>query len=186
MAGAHPHKPDLLKRYLELDQGGKVQAECKSHLLLTLSSARSLDLQTDILLSDVWIDGDGGLRCKTTVSLPASFAPNRNGSLGFISGTWLTVSCLVASLRGYLFSGHSTSSHRPSLRRSRTLTAYASGTSMGLQRIRHLATIPMSTFAQPPSSGIPSVVAITSSCLPKPTTTTALPTGLTTVITPRR
>ena len=89
MAAVYDHKPDLLKRYLELDQGGKVQAECKSHFLLgnTMSSVRSLDLQTNILLSDVWIDGDGGLRCKTTVSLPASFAPIRNGSLGFISGT---------------------------------------------------------------------------------------------------
>lgn len=47
MAAVYEHKPDLLKRYLELDQGGKVQAECKSHLLPsnTISSVRSLDLQ---------------------------------------------------------------------------------------------------------------------------------------------
>jgi len=76
---AYAHNPDLLKRYLELDQGGKVQAECKSHLLLTiLSSVRSPGLQpTNTLSTDVWIDGDGGLRCKTTVSPPA-FAPKRH------------------------------------------------------------------------------------------------------------
>jgi len=39
---SYPHRPELLKRYLELDQGSKVQAEY------------------------VWIDGEGGLRCKTT------------------------------------------------------------------------------------------------------------------------
>jgi len=39
---AYLHKPELLQRYLSLDQGDKIQAEY------------------------VWIDGDGGLRCKTT------------------------------------------------------------------------------------------------------------------------
>ncbi|KAG8790252.1 glutamate--ammonia ligase [Serendipita sp. 398] len=42
MSAAYLHKPELLQRYLQLDQGGKIQAEY------------------------VWIDGDGGLRCKTT------------------------------------------------------------------------------------------------------------------------
>jgi len=42
MAKALPHNPNLLKRYLELDQRDKVQAEY------------------------VWVDGNGGLRCKTT------------------------------------------------------------------------------------------------------------------------
>lgn len=41
MATSYNHKPELLQRYLTLDQGDKIQAEY------------------------VWIDGDGGLRCKT-------------------------------------------------------------------------------------------------------------------------
>ena len=64
---SYPHRPELLKRYLELDQGSKVQAECKSP-----SDIHYLYVQPTYPLSiDVWIDGDGGLRCKTTVSLPA-------------------------------------------------------------------------------------------------------------------
>jgi hypothetical protein len=31
------HKPELLKRYLELDQGDKIQAECTSFFLLKTS-----------------------------------------------------------------------------------------------------------------------------------------------------
>jgi len=42
MATAYTTKPDLLAPYLKLDQGGKIQAEY------------------------VWVDADGGLRCKTT------------------------------------------------------------------------------------------------------------------------
>jgi len=42
MAQAYTTKPSLLAPFLQLDQGGKIQAEY------------------------VWVDGDGGLRCKTT------------------------------------------------------------------------------------------------------------------------
>jgi len=42
MATGYTTKPNLLAPYLKLDQGGKIQAEY------------------------VWVDGDGGLRCKTT------------------------------------------------------------------------------------------------------------------------
>jgi glutamine synthetase len=60
---AYPYRNDLLAPYLALPQGDKVQAECKllSHLI-------SLDVQTSLsITTDVWIDGDGGLRSKTTV-----------------------------------------------------------------------------------------------------------------------
>ena len=48
---------DLLAPYMALPQGTRVQAECTSlHLDFILLSSDSLD---------IWIDGDGGLRCKT-------------------------------------------------------------------------------------------------------------------------
>lgn len=54
---------DLLAPYLALPQGDKIQAECiyLSFYFILFSSNLS---------TDVWIDGDNGLRCKTTVSSP--------------------------------------------------------------------------------------------------------------------
>ena len=52
------YRNDLLQPFLALDQGEKVQAECK----LQPPTANRADL-----IADVWIDGDGGLRSKTTV-----------------------------------------------------------------------------------------------------------------------
>ena len=53
------YRNDLLQPFLALDQGEKVQAECK---LQPPPTANRADL-----IADVWIDGDGGLRSKTTV-----------------------------------------------------------------------------------------------------------------------
>jgi hypothetical protein len=53
---------DLLSPYLALPQGDKVQAECKLSALLCLWRISNTSV-------DVWIDGDGGLRSKTTVCL---------------------------------------------------------------------------------------------------------------------
>jgi hypothetical protein len=58
---AYTYKPDLLAPFLALPQGDKIQAECKSHV------AR-VDMSYLNVHTDVWVDGDGGLRSKTTVS----------------------------------------------------------------------------------------------------------------------
>lgn len=55
-----PYRNDLLAPFLALPQGDKVQAECK--IFPSYTACDSL-----ICLSDVWIDGDGSLRSKTTV-----------------------------------------------------------------------------------------------------------------------
>jgi hypothetical protein len=55
------YHPALLAPYLALDQGGKVQAEC---VLLCCQIFYPI---ANALFIDVWIDGDGGLRSKTTV-----------------------------------------------------------------------------------------------------------------------
>ena len=57
---ANVYHNDLLAPYLALDQGEKVQAEC------TLNVPSSLPKVLTLIL-DVWVDGDGGLRSKTTV-----------------------------------------------------------------------------------------------------------------------
>jgi glutamine synthetase len=59
---AYPYRNDLLAPYLALPQGDKVQAECEF-----LSSLISPIINCESQSTDVWIDGDGGLRSKTTV-----------------------------------------------------------------------------------------------------------------------
>jgi glutamine synthetase len=57
---AYTNHNDLLAPYLALPQGDKVQAEC-----MFISSLFSSIFKSNF--ADVWIDGDGGLRSKTTV-----------------------------------------------------------------------------------------------------------------------
>lgn len=60
---AYPYRNDLLAPYLALPQGDKIQAECE-----LLSPLISSEVQISLsITTDVWIDGDGGLRSKTTV-----------------------------------------------------------------------------------------------------------------------
>ena len=59
------YRLDLLAPYLALPQGDKIQAECE-YLIHYATSTNELTRN-----SDVWIDGDGGLRSKTTVSTAA-------------------------------------------------------------------------------------------------------------------
>jgi hypothetical protein len=65
-------RPDLLAPYLKLDQGGKIQAECKLAPVWALSCCCyrffSNHHHTNHV-ADVWIDGDNGLRSKTTVGI---------------------------------------------------------------------------------------------------------------------
>jgi len=58
---AHLYHNDLLAPYLALPQGDKIQAECRFSLFLYPPAPLTTP-------SDVWIDGDDGLRSKTTVS----------------------------------------------------------------------------------------------------------------------
>ena len=58
----YTYRNDLLAPYLQLPQGDKVQAECTFIILCTLSKSHPFVL-------DVWVDGNGGLRSKTTVCL---------------------------------------------------------------------------------------------------------------------
>ena len=55
----------LLAPFLALPQGDKVQAECTSIFSFFLL----LLLCYSLTPADVWVDGDGGLRSKTTVCL---------------------------------------------------------------------------------------------------------------------
>jgi glutamine synthetase len=54
-------RADLLNHFLALPQGDKIQAECILFFRIFLCRA-CFDI-----VKDVWIDGDGGLRSKTTV-----------------------------------------------------------------------------------------------------------------------
>jgi hypothetical protein len=69
MSGAYAYKPDLLAPYLALDQGGKIQAECEHPALATVV------IYAEVHIADVWIDGDGGLRSKTTVRAQGLIIP---------------------------------------------------------------------------------------------------------------
>lgn len=78
MATAYTTKPNLLAHYLALDQGGKIQAECERPVSVTAARRTKQKLTRSNLLTDVWIDGDGGMRCKTTVSNTSSVQISTN------------------------------------------------------------------------------------------------------------
>jgi glutamine synthetase len=59
---ANVYHNDLLAPFLALPQGDKVQAECE------LAVPPPIHSSFLTLILDVWVDGDGGLRSKTTVN----------------------------------------------------------------------------------------------------------------------
>lgn len=109
------------------------------------------------LMIDVWIDGDGGLRSKTTV-------------------------CASNPITAH----HAHRSPRPSARRSQTSASSVSGTLMVHPPTRRLAMTLTSTCVRLLSSKILSVAATTSSSLQRPTTVMEPLIAPTTVIMPRR
>ena len=63
------YHPDLLAPFLALPQGDKIQAECMYRIASVNCGVTSSSM---LFFIDVWIDGDGGLRSKTTVSRTGS------------------------------------------------------------------------------------------------------------------
>lgn len=77
---AYTFKPSLLAPYMKLDQGDKIQAECMfprsvSQPRICTTVRFPVTVLTSLLafFTDVWIDGDGGLRCKTMVRFVSRF-----------------------------------------------------------------------------------------------------------------